>query len=346
MIGNTKFNKYWGQNKMKKVIKLTIVATVALAVLGVGASQTAHAASKAKTATVKVQYVNGKKVLKTVKSKVKVGKKFQAKKVAIKGYLAPKSIKKITVKKSTILKIKYTAKQYKITVKYVNDQTVLKTTTANVAYATNYTPQKFAFSGYIAPKSISKVKVTGAKNIRVNYQQTKAMFVTAIENSVLKYTNQYRAKNGVAALKMNDTLLRYATSKSALQAKNQSLNHGDPFGDIAALGFGLQQENLGMVGYYSYYSNAEADMAAWVMVAGLYGDSGHGETMLNPYMNVVGMGVTVDAKNVVWLAQDYGNVSALNAQGEYVYNEAGMYNVRDNIPARINLDGKKFTYKY
>ncbi|QBO35618.1 hypothetical protein EQG49_03655 [Periweissella cryptocerci] len=168
---------------MKKTTALLVTSALALGMfINVVSPTTTHAA--ARNATVIVKYVDGKRVLKTAKTKVQLKKKFVAKKLNIKGYLAPKKIKAVKITKNQTIKVAYKIRTYTVTVKYITNSKVLKQVPTKVAFNTQFSPVKLSFTGYMAPKNIRTITIRHDRNFIVKYQQDHSKLFTDAKNAI------------------------------------------------------------------------------------------------------------------------------------------------------------------
>lgn len=168
-------------------------------------------------------------------------------------------------------------------------------------------------------KVTCKVKVSAAaKKTQTNTNtNTETKQVSALEktaksnmtkymqfmNEVVKYTNEYRAKNGVKAVTMDNQLALVAAIRSAEMAEVDILSHTRPDGSKfynLATQYGVTYtyigENIG-----AYQMNAKEVVDAW------YASPGHQKNMLNSKYSKIGVGVGMTSDGYLFWTQLFKN---------------------------------------
>lgn len=164
--------------------------------------------------------------------------------------------------------------------------------------------------------------------------------IAAVRNAMLNELNRLRAQNGLTALVSVGTLNSYAQSRTDGFTNTGVDNHA-----------GWNSNNM-----YPYYLDAEENIAqtpfsmlgttdptiiAEKITHEFYSETydpepnyGHRKNMLNPYINYVGIGVSISANGMVYFSQEMGNdqashskYSASDIYAYYLTNENDYANV-------------------
>ena len=113
---------------------------------------------------------------------------------------------------------------------------------------------------------------------------------TAFENKVLELVNEERAKNGLSALQMDESVRKVARVKSSDMSKNNYFSHtsptyGTPFEMLKSYGISYKSagENIAQG-----YTSPEAVVKGWM------NSSGHRANILNASYTHIGIGYEAD----------------------------------------------------
>lgn len=288
------------------------------ATVTVGKTNTLKATLNGKNVT-KVTWSTSNKTVATVSSKgVVKGKK--AGNATIKAKVNGKTVAcKVTVKNAVTVtaapKLNKTSISLKVSNTFtlkatVNGKTASKVTwsTSNKSIATVTTngivTGKKAGSTTIKAKVNGKAvacKVTVTKTTSATETTAKANMTTYKQfmNDVVKYTNQYRAKNGRKAVTMDNTLAFVASYRSAEMAQKDILSHtrpnGSKFYDLAkkyGVSYTFIGENIG-----AYQMSAKEVVDAW------YNSAGHRANMLSTNYTKIGVGIGLTSDGYYYWTQ-------------------------------------------
>lgn len=179
-----------------------------------------------------------------------------------------------------------------------------------------------------------------ANNTATTQGTYNSINVAAVRNAMLNELNRLRAQNGLTALVSVGALNNYAQSRTDGFTNTGVDNHA-----------GWNSNNM-----YPYYLDAEENIAqmpfsmlgttdptiiAQKITHEFYSETydpepnyGHRKNMLNPYINYVGIGVSVSANGMVYFSQEMGNdqtshskYSASDIYAYYLTNENDYANV-------------------
>ncbi len=149
----------------------------------------------------------------------------------------------------------------------------------------------------ITVKKSAGLKETAKKNAKTYSKQIK---------DILKYTNQYRTRQGLPKLILDTTLTRAACHRSLEMADAGVLSHERPDGSTP---FDLMKEYG--ISYYTAGENIAYTMGYGVNAGQAaqmwYNSTGHRENMLNSDFGKIGIGIAVTKKNEVYYTQLFTN---------------------------------------
>jgi len=244
---------------------------------------------KAGSATITAN-VNGKAVTckVTVKNPVTVTAAPKLDKTALALKVGNTSTLKATVNGSTTSNVTWTTSNKSIATVTTNG--IVKGITAGNAKITAKVNGKAVDCTVTVTKTTSAIETTAKANM-TNYQQ--------FMNDVVKYTNEYRAKNGRKAVTMDNTLALVASYRSVEMAQKDVLSHtrpdGSKFYDLAkkyGVSYTFIGENIG-----AYQMNAKEVVDAW------YNSAGHRANMLSANYTKIGVGVGVTSDGYYYWTQ-------------------------------------------
>jgi len=284
----------------------------------VGKTNTLKATLNGKAVT-KVTWSTSNKAIATVSTKgVVSGKK--AGTVSIKAKVSGKTLTcKVTVKNPVTVtaapKLDKTALALKVGNTSTLKATVNGSTTSKVTWTTsNKSIATVTTNGIVKGLTAGNAKITAKVNGKaVNCTVTVTKTTSAIEttakanmttykqfmNDVVKYTNEYRAKNGRKAVTMDNTLALVASYRSVEMAQKDVLSHtrpdGSKFYDLAkkyGVSYTFIGENIG-----AYQMSAKEVVDDW------YNSAGHRANMLSANYTKIGIGVGVTSDGYYYWTQ-------------------------------------------
>ncbi|RDU24822.1 CAP domain-containing protein [Anaerosacchariphilus polymeriproducens] len=158
----------------------------------------------------------------------------------------------------------------------------------------------------------AKCKIT-VKKAAKKKKASKSSFERKIDNNidsynnfihdVLKYTNQYRVKNGKAKLKLNSNLTYIASYRSLEMAKTNDLSHTRPNGTTVGslvrannIDYRILGENIAC-----YQFTAKEVVNDW------YQSTGHRENMLSDSYSKIGVGIAKTKDGYYYWTQIFTN---------------------------------------
>lgn len=140
--------------------------------------------------------------------------------------------------------------------------------------------------------------------------------IASVKIALLSELNNLRAQNGLPALKSVEVLSSYAQTRTDSFVNHGVDNHANwdksqmyPYSLTA-------EENISQMPYYMIGSTDPATIAQKVtqeFYNEMYDSNpnyGHRKNMLNPYINYVGIGVSISSNGLVYVAQEMGNDQA------------------------------------
>ncbi|KRO00566.1 CAP domain-containing protein [Companilactobacillus kimchiensis] len=216
-----------------------------------------------------------------------------------------------------------------------NDSTATSTTDTsankndtNVATATNNssdTNNQVVTS--TTDKTVNNSTNTTNNNTATTQSTYNSIDVSAVKTAMLTELNRLRAQNGLTALSSVGALNNYAQSRTDSFTNTGVDNHA-----------GWNSANM-----YPYYLDAEENIAqmpysmlgttdpttiAQKITHEFYSEMydpepnyGHRKNMLNPYIDYVGIGVSISSNGMVYFSQEMGNDQASHSK----YNSSDIY---------------------
>lgn len=121
-------------------------------------------------------------------------------------------------------------------------------------------------------------------------------------NDILKYTNQYRSRQGISKLTLDAALTRAACHRSVEMAKAGILSHERPDGSTPfdlMKEYGISYYTAGENIAYTMGYGVDAGQAAQMW----YNSPGHRANMLHGDFGKIGIGIAVTNKNEVYYTQ-------------------------------------------
>lgn len=149
----------------------------------------------------------------------------------------------------------------------------------------------------VTVKKSGGLKEDAKKNAKTYQKQIK---------DIVKYTNEYRAAQGLPKLVMDTALTRAACYRSLEMAKKGVLSHTRPDGSSPfdlmreyGISYFTAGENIAYTMGYGVSARQAAQM--W------YNSPGHRANMLNPNFGKIGIGIAVTKNNEVYYTQLFTN---------------------------------------
>ncbi len=149
----------------------------------------------------------------------------------------------------------------------------------------------------VTVKKSSGLKASAAKNAQKYQKQIK---------DILKYTNQYRSRQGLPKLVLDTTLTKAACHRSLEMAKEGVLSHQRPDGSTPfdlmteyKISYFTAGENIAYT--MGYGVNAKQAAELW------YNSPGHRANILNSRFGKIGIGIAVTKKNEIYYTQLFTN---------------------------------------
>lgn len=224
-----------------------------------------------------------------------------------------------------------------------NDTT---TTSTNVATATNDNSDT---SNQVVDNTTSNstdntATTTDSNSTNGNVATTQAAYskidAAAVRTAMLAELNRLRAQNGLTALTSVNTLNSYAQSRTDGFTNTGVDNHAG-WNSAYMYPYNLDaEENIAQMPY-SMLGTTDPTVIAQKITHEFYSETydpepnyGHRKNMLNPYVNYVGIGVTVSGNGMIYFSQEMGNDQAAHSKYDasdiysyYLTNENDYANV-------------------
>jgi len=168
----------------------------------------------------------------------------------------------------------------------------------------------------------------------------KNINVAAVKTAMLAELNRLRAQNGLTALVSVDTLNSYAQARTESFLNSGVDNHAG-WNSANMYPYNLDaEENIAQTPY-SMLGTTDPTVIAQKITNEFYSEMydpepnyGHRKNMLNPYINYVGIGVSVSSSGMVYFSQEMGNDQASHSKYDasdiyayYLTNENDYANV-------------------
>lgn len=225
--------------------------------------------------------------------------------------------RKLKLKKKTLT----LAKGKKTTLKLAVNKTKRKVNW----YSSNKTVATVNRNGKITAKAVGQTTITAkagrykakckvtVKQASKKKKAAKSSFLKKIDTNidsynnfihdVVKYTNQYRVKNGKAKLKLNSDLTYIASYRSLEMAKVNELSHTRPDGTTVGSLIRANNINYRILGenIACYQFTAKEVVDDW------YQSTGHRENMLSNSYSKIGVGIAKTADGYYYWTQIFTN---------------------------------------
>ncbi|WP_125763914.1 CAP domain-containing protein [Companilactobacillus hulinensis] len=234
------------------------------------------------------------------------------------------------------------------TVALADTTSTTPTTDTDTAVATATNSQNDSDNQVVSNSNDTATAAATNSATTAKFQSAQDINIQAVKNAMLSELNSLRAQNGLNALTSVNVLNNYAQSRTDGFISSGVDDHA-----------GWNSANM-----YPYYLDAEENIAqmpytmlgttdptviAQKITAEFYSENydpqpnyGHRKNMLNPYINFVGIGVSVGSNGMVYFSQEMGNdqaahskYSASDLYSYYLTNEndyanASKYNLVDS----------------
>lgn len=146
-------------------------------------------------------------------------------------------------------------------------------------------------------KKSSGMKASAAENAKTYKKQI---------DQILKYTNQYRKKDGRKKLKLDTKLTKAACYRSLEMAKANNLSHTRPNGSSCFTILDTYSISYFTVGENIAYTSGQGINPKTVST-GWYNSPGHRANMLNGKFGRIGIGIAVSGSGKVYYTQLFAN---------------------------------------
>ncbi len=158
-------------------------------------------------------------------------------------------------------------------------------------------------------------------------QSAQDINVQAVKNAMLSELNNLRAQNGLSNLASVSVLDSYAQARTDSFTSSGVDDHAG-WNSSSMYPYNLDaEENIAQMPY-TMLGTTDATTIAQKITAEFYSENydpqpnyGHRKNMLNPYINYVGIGVSVGSNGMVYFSQEMGNDQAAHSR----YSTSDLY---------------------
>lgn len=225
-----------------------------------------------------------------------------------------------------------------------NSTTTTNTNVATATNDTNNTNNQVVNNTTSDSKDNATTANSNATDSNNSVATTQAKYnnidVAAVKSSMLTELNRLRAQNGLSALTSVNTLNSYAQSRTDGFTNTGVDNHAG-WNSAYMYPYNLDaEENIAQMPY-SMLGTIDPATIAQKITHEFYSETydpepnyGHRKNMLNPYVNYVGIGVSVGGNGMVYFSQEMGNDQAAHSKYDasdiysyYLTNENDYANV-------------------
>ena len=177
----------------------------------------------------------------------------------------------------------------------------------------------------------SDTATTNSNNTNSTTATTQASYksidTTAVRSAMLSELNRLRSQNGLTALTSVNVLNSYAQSRTD-SFTNTGVDNHTGWNSANMYPYYLDaEENIAQMPY-SMLGTTDPTVIAQKITHEFYSEMydpepnyGHRKNMLNPYINYVGIGVSVSSNGMVYFSQEMGNDQASHSK----YNASDIY---------------------
>ncbi|MQS76380.1 CAP domain-containing protein [Companilactobacillus halodurans] len=178
-------------------------------------------------------------------------------------------------------------------------------------------------------------------NVATTQSAYQSIDVAAVKAAMFTELNRLRAQNGLSALKMVNPLNVYAQSRTDSFINTGSVDNHVGWNSADMYPYNLNaEENIAQMPY-SMIGSIDPTTIAQKITHEFYSETydpepnyGHRKNMLNPYIDYVGIGVSISPNGMIYFSQEMGNDKASNSKYDandvysyYLTNENDYANV-------------------